>query len=281
MRFTGPELVTRAFDAFRSTGLPLEELNLTMDLEPRPGKSEHAYCFPVRPPHDIRVLANLTPGLDSYETMFHELGHAVQAAGVAQRSVILRDPPSGAFSEAIGQLFGGLVSTPSWLTGALGMSAGDADEVRAWVRERRLVAARWSLVWIAVERQLFCAPSQDPTAVFWDECARVLGVDASPELRGIAAWARVPHYVGHPVYLQNYLVADVIAAQLEETLEARFGGLHEQREAGAALRTTIFEPGAVLRGDALLRSVTGRDLDLGPYLRRWLGVAWPADGIAT
>ncbi|UCE25159.1 MAG: hypothetical protein JSU74_03680, partial [Candidatus Zixiibacteriota bacterium] len=55
----------------------LDKMPIYFDLEAREGKSQFAASFPVKPPYDVRVLCNQSPGMWSSFVLFHEIGHAI------------------------------------------------------------------------------------------------------------------------------------------------------------------------------------------------------------
>lgn len=266
----GKDRLERALrETYAGVGLPLEGLPITWDLEERPGKTQHAFCFGVDVPKDIRVLANLVDGLPSWRTLFHEVGHAVYDAHIDQPTWVLRGTPNGSFAEASAQFFAFLLDRPAMLR-TLGLTEQEITELAASERERNIVNLRQYLVWLALERSLYREPEADPTETFWALSKRYLGVEAG---RGEPAWAQVIHFTTHPVYLQNYLLADIIAAQLAAWLEREAGPeLIGQPRVGALLKERIYRHGALVPWRDLLRQATGEDLDPVWYIRTRLGL---------
>jgi len=262
-RFDAAHARDRALRTFSAMGLPLEAV--TLDLDAREGKSEHAWCVPVDPPTDIRVTATLADGLSGDNTLLHELGHAAHSAYVTGEHFVLRDAPNDAFHEGLAQLFAYLAYNPHWLCWTAGLSEAEAARLAARGRRKKLLSMRWWIVWIRLEQALFSTPQRDVTEAFWSICEDVLGITADAELREIPAWARVVHLATHPVYIQNYVIADVVAAQLDDALRKRFGRWFETPAAGAHLRDSVIAPGALLEVDELLVRASGRALDAEPY----------------
>ncbi|HIN86046.1 MAG TPA: hypothetical protein EYN06_06155, partial [Myxococcales bacterium] len=134
--------------SFLEMGIDLDRSELTMDMESRDGKSQHAYCFPIDPPHDVRVLANISDGLASCETLFHEMGHAVQALNVKQNFYSLKDTPNDALSEGCAQLFAYLCHEPEWLKHSLKLDDKSIARIQTRNRAKRLASLRWMLIWV-------------------------------------------------------------------------------------------------------------------------------------
>ena len=269
-RFPKERLFPLLKETFAGMGLPLDDLPITWDLDERPGKTQHAFCFGVDVPVDIRVLANLVDGLPSYRTLFHEVGHAVYDATIDQPSFILRGPPNGSFAEASAQLFAFVLDRPAWLEGALGLTRAEAAALLASERERNIVNVRNYLAWMAFERSLYQDPDADPTAAWWALEERFMEVEGGHDE---AAWAQIIHFTTHPVYLQNYLVADVIAAQVTHELERSVGGeLLGCPDVGRLLKDRIFRHGSARSSSELLRQGTGADLDPVHFIESRLGL---------
>jgi peptidyl-dipeptidase A len=252
--------------SFGELGIDVDRPELLLDLESRDGKSQHAYCFPVNPPHDVRVLANLRDGHKSCETLFHEMGHAVQALSVKQRFYSLKDTPNDALSEGCAQLFAYLCHDYEWLKQVLKVQDKTVKQIQTHLRHKRLASMRWMLVWVELEEAIFDCPTQDPTAYFWDLCEDIIGLKASKQVRSNPVWARVPHFVTHPFYVQNYVLADLVAAQLKSSIIQRFGAFGGCSEVGPWVISHCFEGGAQLDFDQWLINCTGKTLDLSSYL---------------
>lgn len=272
--FPADSLLPRAFRTLRSLGFAVGDLPILLDLEPRDGKSEHAFCFPVDPPGDVRILQTARGGIDPASTFLHEMGHAVHAISIRQPSWILRDGPTGAFNEGMGEFFGQLVYQRPWLTDVAGVPEDLTLEFLTMRRERLLFTIRWYLALLDFEREAYADPSQDLSLLYWKMLKTYLKIPAHPE---IMVWAQIPHLVTHPVYVQNYLLADLIAAQVRAQLRERQGGILGHPETGAFLESSLFRHGARFPTADLLRYATGRALDAGFLVNELFGPGRGAD----
>ncbi|MBU1702750.1 MAG: hypothetical protein KJ970_06295 [Candidatus Eisenbacteria bacterium] len=255
-------MVVRTWRTYRGLGIDLDTIPITMDLEPREGKSQHAMCVAVSPPEDVRVLANAREGLLSSELMLHEMGHAVHAVSYRQAGHLLQDWPSGSFGEGIGEYFGQLVYTKEWLVAVAGVPESLAVSYLKWRGDRRLFNIRWYLAALEFEERAYQNPDQDLSELYWEMLGRYLMIPEHPEVQ---VWAQIPHFVTHPVYLQNYILADLFAAQLRFYFMKRFGRLLNHSEIGTILAEEFFAKGASLPGEVLLRHLTGSALDPEPF----------------
>jgi pepF/M3 family oligoendopeptidase len=66
-----------------------------IDAEPRPGKTDGAFCMPVHKAAlgESRILANFKPAFGGVSTLAHELGHGYHNLNLAERTMLQRDTP--------------------------------------------------------------------------------------------------------------------------------------------------------------------------------------------
>jgi peptidyl-dipeptidase A len=166
-------------------------------------------------------------------------------------------------TEGIAMLFGRLPVSPQWLERIAALDRSDIESLRpALARSQRaalLVFARWVLVMTTFERELYADPDADADRRWWDLVERFQLV-RRPDGREAADWAAKIHFAVAPVYYQNYLYGEMVASQLDATLQRVAGGLVERSEAGAYLAERFFRPGASMRWDALMEHATGEPL---------------------
>ena len=261
------ELGRRVHATFLDVGLDIDLLPITVDAEPRPGKSQHAYSFPIDPPGDVRILTNADDGLASATTLLHEMGHAVHSALIDQPFFTLRSPPSKSVSEGIANFFGILTEDPEWQTRYASIPAETIARFERYRREQAAFEMRRMLLYIFTEREIYRKPEGDPHQIYWSLAHDLLHVNP---LHDTAAWAHLIHYTTHPVYYQNYLIADLIAAHLAHHMRERAGGIVGEPETGRFLRDEIFVHGARYRWDELIERATGEPLRADYYVEEWL-----------
>ncbi len=92
---------------FAALGHDVDAILARSDLEPRPGKDQHAFQITVVRGSDIRTLCNLEPTLRWLETLLHELGHAIYDDSVDKSLPWLLRTHSHTFTtEAVAMLHG-------------------------------------------------------------------------------------------------------------------------------------------------------------------------------
>jgi peptidyl-dipeptidase A len=247
--------------ALAGLGFVLDRLPILLDTEDRPHRSPHAYSFAIDAPRDVRVLCHIAAGAASWQTVFHELGHAVYSTHHDEELPwSLRDAPAACFHEAIAQLFGGLVYDPDFLRRYLKLPEELLAEVEREHRMERIVELRWRLAMLHFERALYADRDGAPAASWWTQVDRYVGGGRLGLHVDVPSFARILHFSTHPVYVQNYLVADLIAAQLRRALCADVGGFVDRPLAGRWLVDKVFRHGATLEWEALLTQATGEPL---------------------
>ena len=118
-RFFDKQLELKALQAFLSgIGLDLRTAKGTevqVDDSLNPKKVPRAFVEPVDAPGDVRLSVKPSGGLDDYETLFHEAGHAVHFANATAAPRELVTQGYGAPTEAFGEFFRQAFSDPHWL----------------------------------------------------------------------------------------------------------------------------------------------------------------------
>jgi peptidyl-dipeptidase A len=244
------ELTRRTFDGL---ALDVRGVISQSDLYEREGKSQHAFCVRIgrEYPYDVRVLANVRPDAYWMDAMLHEFGHAVYDRHVNPRlPYLLRTYAHANTTEAIALMMGTLVGDPGWLRSVAGATREDLDEDAARLtthrRADKLTLARFVLVMYHFEQALYADPdSRELNPVWWDLVERFLFVDRPPG-RDAPDWASVIHVAVAPVYYHNYMLGELISAQLRNYLESHIthGSFHENEVAGRYLLESFFGPGA-------------------------------------
>lgn len=260
------DLSARTFAAW---DIDLGPVLAASDLYPRENKCQHAFCLDVDRAGDVRILANVVPGERWVDVMLHESGHAAYDVSIdPDLPYLLRRPTHTFVTEAIALLSGRLVRDPEWLTTVAGLPEEEvttlADRLRQASATQSLLFARWGLVMVRFERDLYADPEIDLDARWWELVERFQLVTPPPAPTS-GGWASKIHLAVAPVYYQNYLLGDMLASQLLSTTKRDFGGLARVREAGAHLVEKVFRPGNLLRWDAVVEGATGGPLSAADF----------------
>lgn len=263
---------------YRSIGMPIDDILERSDLFERDGKCPHAFCADIDRRGDVRILANVRGDRRWLETMLHESGHGVYDKYIGGGlPYLLRTYPHYAVTEAVAMFFGELAHDPAWLGRMLcldpALLAQIEPALRAEARGRRLVFARWGLVMARFERELYRDPEQDLGRLWWDLVERFQDV-RRPDGRSAPDWAAKIHIVSSPVYYHNYLLGEMIAAQLRAALagiEGGDGGAYGNLALGEFFRERLFRPGDTMPWTLLVEQVTGEPVSAARFAAETAG----------
>jgi peptidyl-dipeptidase A len=176
-------------------------------------------------------------------------------------------------TEAVAMLSGRLVRDAVWMKEVAGLPSAEIDSIASQVARssasQLLLFTRWVLVVTHFERSLYADPEGDLDARWWELVDRYQAVQ-SPDRR-LPGWAAKIHVATAPAYYHNYLLGEMLAAQLRAACERTAGGLVGAPEAGRFLVERLCRSGALVRWPDLVEAATGRPLgadDLGAALAR-------------
>jgi peptidyl-dipeptidase A len=277
--FADRDAVQVAAGFFSGIGLPVDGVLARSDLYEREGKDQHAFCQDIDRQGDVRILCNLRPNEKWMGTLLHELGHAVYDCEVPRSlPYVLRQPAHILSTESVAMYFGRLTREPAWLREVMGaaVSADAAAEIRRQLRAGMLVAARWMLVMVYFERELYRDPDRaDLNAVWWNLVERIQGV-RHPEGRADGTeWASKIHLSLSPVYYHNYLLGEMMASQVSAAIRRETGlppdrSIAGEPRVGAFFRDRIFAPGATVDWNGLLVHATGEELSPRHFVHQFV-----------
>jgi peptidyl-dipeptidase A len=260
-------------DFFKGVDLDPADILDRSDLYEKKGKMPHAYCIHIDREGDIRILSNLRNSEKWTSTLMHEMGHAVYDK-YTNRDLpwLLREPSHSFTTEAIAELFGRLTRNPGWIGKMLKIPEEKmgkvADDIRLQLRMTMLIMARWTMVMVNFERELYADPDQDLNKLWWDLKQRYQLL-TPPQGRNAPDWASKIHIACWPAYYHNYMLGEMMASQLLDYAAKKIikngdpAGVDGigQPELGRYLKEKIFEPGKSLRWDRLLIQATGESLN--------------------
>jgi peptidyl-dipeptidase A len=277
--FAASDPVALCTPFFAGIGLPVDDVLARSDLYEREGKDQHAFAADLDREGDVRIVCNLRPTEKWTSTLLHELGHAVYDAGLPRSlPYALRMPAHTLSTESVAMYFGRLTRDPAWLREVVGadVPAAQAGEIRAQLRASMLIAARWMLVMVHFEREMYRDPDRpDLNRVWWSLVERMQLIrhpEADPEG---TEWASKNHLSLAPVYYHNYLLGEMMASQVSAAIRRETGLSPERsiagdRRVGAFFQERIFAPGASVDWNGLLVHATGEPLDARFFVEQFV-----------
>ena len=268
----GSNLPALAQRFYASAGMDVSTILAASDLYEKPAKEQHAYCTDIDRMGDVRSLLNLKSNENWAETILHELGHGVYFWYTDQTDLpyLLRESHM-ITTEAVAEMMGWMTKNAKWMQAMLGVpaeqAAAVADAAKVEAKLQQLIFARWSLVMLNFERELYRDPEQDLNKLWWDLVEKYQKV-TRPDGRDAPDWATKIHIATVPVYYHNYLMGEMFSAQLEEAIARDvYGGaavrdviFADKPEAGRFLVDKVFAVGHSIRWDELVRQSTGEAL---------------------
>lgn len=263
---------TRQF--YQKMGVQIEPILEKSDLWEKPGKNQHAFCINIDRNTDIRTLENLKPTLKWLETILHEFGHAIYEQGYDSKLPwLLKQPPHMITTEAMALMAGRRAYLASSLS-KLPSYTSNQDPLILKAQEslsrRQLIFSRWVLVMTYFERELYRNPDQDLNTLWWSLVTKYQKIRAPKNRSGKSDWAAKYHIGLAPVYYYSYLLGELFASCMEETLQTITGSNSlETTAAGAFLQEKLFAPGNRMNWAQLIEHVTGKPLSSDAWIREF------------
>lgn len=234
-------------------------------------------CFPVAPPHDVRLLIAPSNGWTAYAGVLHEWGHALHARHVGQPSyVVARGEPS-CLMEGLAHLFFLLGTESDWLSEMGNLSVDDAQAIAAHQRARRLLRLRQLLANAHFERAAYAAldpaspleyskPSRAALTELhhiWREAQeRLMMLDCEDD----PGWAAQSAFALYPGYWVTHLLAEMIASQAHLGLQELYIGTTVRSEIAEILIDQYYAFGGAVCWQRKIRSATGAALSMESLL---------------
>ena len=255
------DLLPLSESLYKRMGWDLGKMPIQYDIFPRENKNQHGFCFGIDTPGDVRILANLRDDMGSIDTLNHEGGHAVYDNGISNHiPYVDRGPVSSAGTEAVAMLIASLPYRENkFLQEKLNIPKALAEKLEDKRKEGLVRFVRGYLKYINFEKEMYKNPNQD-LGKLWFDLDKKYGNKNIPE-KTTNEWANIPHFLSHPAYLQNYLRAEIMAAQIYKTVTTKFGPMTENPQVARYLDQKMFKSGSTLTEDALLTKLTGSPLN--------------------
>lgn len=212
--------------------------------------------YPIVYGKEARILVNRYTGLRFTDTLLHESGHGLHYSFLNEPSYILRSSSPEPFDEGTGQIMALMLYRTEVATRYFGLSPEQARRVQERYRLKDLYDLRDTIADSVFEFEAYANPDQDLDALYNRTYSRYLGVD----MHGTRTWAFDPFYSSGPIYLQSYVLAEMVGWQVHHALDEKFGREWDPR-AGAYLREKFFSRGGLLTLDQIMQEGTGEPLN--------------------
>jgi peptidyl-dipeptidase A len=270
--YKGRDVKELARRYYASVGLPIDDILARSDLYYRDGKYPHAFSHDVDRSGDVRVLANLQDTERWMETLLHELGHAIyDKYHDPNEPWLLREPAHPFTTEAIAMFFGRLSRNAAWMQQMLDLSDEETAKIKQvsdrYLRFQQVLFVRWALVMYRFEKALYADPDRDLNNLWWDLVEEYQLVRRPPGATD-AGWLSKLHFTTAPCYYHNYMLGELLASQLHDTIVHQVMRLESDegvsyvgdQRVGRYLRENVFGPGARYPWNEMIVRATGRPL---------------------
>ncbi|MDR2169523.1 MAG: M2 family metallopeptidase [Planctomycetaceae bacterium] len=256
------ELVDIALKYYRRVGLPYDKVLAKSDMYDRDGKNQHAFSIDMDTLGDVRNLCNVKPTDEWMDTILHEGGHGVYSLGIDKRLPFnLRTEAHIFTTEGIAMMFGAKARDPKWMVKFAGIDKKTANNAAKALQQQRireqLIFCRWTLVMLHFEKTLYENPNADLKKLWWDTVEKYQLLK-KPRGRKNGDWAAKPHFVIAPVYYHNYMLGELFAAQLRESLGKNIE--NDTPNLGIILKQKVFAPGSKYNWQDFVKKATGQPL---------------------
>ncbi|MBI4277043.1 MAG: hypothetical protein HY660_01185 [Armatimonadetes bacterium] len=251
--FTPERMLPLAYKTFRRLGLAEAAATIDVVTAEIP---YHGICIAIRVPEDIRIYLAPRHGFPACSTVFHEFGHAFHWAGAAQKRHTF-NYERGPITEMMAQTMALFARHEGWIVDVAGADARTAADWGRWLRLWYGYYLREYMMHVTFEYGVFDDPDRDLDALSADATARYVGVAALPS----SGWAFTAFLANYPVYRQNYILADVVAAANHTRLGEITPRPWSDPEAVEAIRASYWAPGSTLSWREKARRFTGAELD--------------------
>jgi peptidyl-dipeptidase A len=230
----------------------------------------------IKIPTDSRFLVNPTKGKGFYSVAFHEYGHSLKAVHVDVSYPILKGyewipgAQCAAYEEGVADLHGEFTDDSLWLTRFTKVKPKELNRYLEGKKLPALFRLRRLLKDFSIEYEMYKNPEADMAEVERAMFKKYLLVDLNknePHQFAASIW-----YTSYPCYYQNYILAAMIATQLQEALTDQFG---EEKISDSTvaewMRDYLYKTGELEEWTKRIRNASGKSLETGAYLRK-LGV---------
>ncbi len=270
----GADLCDIGIQFYKKMGIDIVPTLKRSDMFERPGKNQHAFCMSIDRAADVRTLNNVKPTMKWMETVLHEFGHAIYDLGFDPALPwLLREPPHMIPTEAMALVAGRKAYLPEVLRDLLGHTVkqnGLIMKAEEGLKRRQLIFSRWVLVMTYFERELYRNPSQDLNKLWWELIEKFQKIRTPKGRKGKEDWAAKYHLGLAPVYYYSYLLGEMFASAIEETLvKVTKDKALATAKAGRFLQDKLFFPGNSLCWSDLVKHVTGKPLSADPWLHHF------------
>lgn len=267
--------VKRAADFFDGIGLNIQPVINKSEL--KNGSMTAMINIDFR--NDIRLIGRITNSFDGLTKIMHLGGHAAHYYNISTDIPYLLQGPSLIVAEGISRYFENMAYDPNWLAVEVKLDEKTKKEVSLIMQHFRevdqLFRIRKQMVIAEFEREIYSNPEQDLDHLWRQLNIKYLDIEY-PEEKGAAYWATYRYFTSLSCYVQNYILADIVAAQLKHSVEKNVlnGGIlpmNGNKRVGEYLIKKLFVFGDLYPWEKLMEKSTGEPLNSQYFVNELVG----------
>ena len=220
----------------------------------------------IRVPNDFRIV--LLPGM-GINVWMHELGHGLQGMFTNTPAPILRcyewclGSETQAYSEGMAETNAAFSNNAQWKKKYYGEEPKETV-ITDYEIYQQAFSLRQNIMGFVQAIEYYAQIDNDLTKVRNEIAKKYLLVDVKDTRK---VYMISMYDVSYPVYMQNYFIAGIIAWQIHETLEQKFGKDYVfNKEVGKYLADNFWRYGTEYTWQERMKMGTGRELDIKGYL---------------
>jgi hypothetical protein len=260
-------MIQQVRDNLLRIGIDINKLPIRFDVLPLPpGIGGQGIAVAV--PNDFRMLLNIDMPFDVW---MHETGHGLSWLYNRAPSPILKcyewtfGSSCDGYSEGLAETMGRIVSNKEWQKRLYNIPEDSLTLKENKAKELFAVYVRFQLYSVMQEVEMYNNLEKPVTEVKKQLSKKYFLIDDTP--RRPVSMVDVL-YVSYPVYLQNYLIADMVAWQITSTMEQKIGkDFWFSNQSGPYLIKNYYEAGERETWKTKLSRATGRELDVRGYVK--------------
>jgi peptidyl-dipeptidase A len=267
--------VKRTSEFFAGIGLPIQDVIAKSEL--RKGNRDATIIIDFK--SDIRIIGGITNTFEGLTKILHEGGHASHYKNIADDLPYLLKGPSFFISEGIASYFAYMAMDSVWLINEISCDEKTKRQIALICRHFRqvdqLFKIRKQMVFAEFEREIYTEPDQDLDLLWYNLNLKFLGINY-PEERGTCFWATNKYLASLSCTIQNYIVADVFAAQLkyavdDKILNKKTLSIQGNKDVGNYLVDKLYQYGDLYPWEKLVEIATGEPLNSAYFVNELVG----------
>jgi peptidyl-dipeptidase A len=239
------------------------------------GKDQSAFCIQIKRGEDVRILTNIKQNIRWFDTVLHELGHAVYDLNYdSNLPWSLKTPPHMVTTEAMALIAGRQAYETFFLEKRIKIDPEVNKILKATKQSstrRQLIFSRWVMVMVNFEAQLYSNPEQDLNELWWSLVEKYQKIKRPSGRENQNDWCSKYHIALAPVYYHSYLLGEMFASMILDKIEADSGNreMEGKVEVGNLLKSKLFAPGSSLTWRELVVNVVGKEIAPDSWIKEF------------